>query len=43
VLVGSTDIGRNDLQDYAMLDLAAVRVLELWISDILAWTSPGLL
>jgi hypothetical protein len=35
MLVGSTDIGRDDLQDYAVLDLAALRVLELWICDIL--------
>jgi hypothetical protein len=35
MLVGSTDIGRDYLQDYAVLDLAALRVLELWISDIL--------
>src|ERR1700693_5219356 len=35
MLVGPTDIGRDDLQDYAVLDLAALRVLELWISDIL--------
>ena len=35
VLIGSADIGRNDLQDHAMLDLAASRVLELGISDIL--------
>jgi hypothetical protein len=26
MLVGSTDIGRDDLQDYAALDLAALRV-----------------
>jgi hypothetical protein len=35
VLIGSADIGRNDLQDHAMLDLAAPRVLELGIGDIL--------
>jgi hypothetical protein len=43
MLVGSTDIGRDDLQDYAVLDLAALRVLELWISDILDldFSRPG--
>jgi hypothetical protein len=35
VLVGSADIGRNDLQDNAMLDLTALRVLELGIGNIL--------
>jgi len=35
VLVGSADIGRNDLQDHAMLNLAALRVLELGIGNIL--------
>jgi hypothetical protein len=35
VLIGSADIGRNDLQDHAMLDLAASRVLKLGIGDVL--------
>jgi hypothetical protein len=35
VLIGSADIGRNDLQNHAMLDLAASRVLELGIGDVL--------
>ena len=35
MLVGSTDMGRDDLQDHAMLDLTALRVLELWITNIL--------
>ena len=35
VLIGSADIGRNDLQDHAMIDLATLRVLELGIGDVL--------
>jgi hypothetical protein len=35
VLIGPADIGRNDLQDHAMLDLAALRIFELGIGDIL--------
>jgi hypothetical protein len=42
VLIGSADIGRNDLQDHAMIDLATLRVLELGIGDVLNLDSPGL-
>jgi hypothetical protein len=35
VLVGSADIGRDHLQDHALLDFAALRVLELGVRDIL--------
>jgi hypothetical protein len=35
VLIGSADIGRNDFQDHAMLNLETLRVLKLGIGDIL--------
>jgi hypothetical protein len=43
VLIGSADIGRNDLQDYAMVDLATLRVLELGIGDVLNLDFTGLM
>jgi hypothetical protein len=35
MLVGTADVGRDDFQDNGMIDLAAVRILEFGISDIL--------
>ena len=35
VLIGSADIGRNDLQNHAMLDLVTSRVFEFGIGDVL--------
>jgi hypothetical protein len=35
VLVGAADIGGNNLEDDAMLDPAALRVLELGVRNIL--------
>jgi hypothetical protein len=44
VLVGSADIGGNHLEDHAMLDLAAPRVLEFGVRDILNldFSGPGI-
>src|SRR6202035_1755729 len=40
VLVGSADIGRNHFEDHAVLDLAASRILELRIGNVLDLDFP---